>query len=207
MSETHSVVTLRELLHEPSRIPNYPFNYGDKYSLEPKPKKKTNYEKLRAEYQTIIPKGNDDGKGFQKLMNGLIDEVMVDGPVKHIPVVKHNRIDYNRLSTKFQQLSFVDQVHDLQMLNTPSLSQVARQDVLKPKLVTEDKAFFAEIASRLLRSDSMLVNLYLSNKQINDTVIKHLSQALQKNKVLQLLNLHNNSISDVGLEMICMALR
>ena len=53
----------------------------------------------------------------------------------------------------------------------------------------------------------MLVNLYLSNKQINDTVIKHLSQALQKNKVLQLLNLHNNSISDVGLEMICMALR
>ena len=205
MSETH--VSLRELLHEPTRIRDYPFTYSDKYSLEPKPKKKTNYDKLRAEYQTILPKGKDDGKGFQKLVSGLIDEVMVDGPVRHIPVVKHNKIDFKHLSSKFRQLSFVEQVQDIQMLNIPSLSQVARQDILKPKLVTEDKAFFSDIASRLMRSDSTLVHLYLSNKQINDTVIKHLSLALQKNKVLQLMNLHNNSVSDEGLEMICMALR
>lgn len=188
-----------------TKIRSYPIQYSEGYDLKPKPKKKKNYEALHTEYQTIIPTGKDTGKGISNLLKGFINEVC--SPIKDLKRHEFHKIDFNHLSNNFKQLSFLEQVNDSELLHIPSLSQIAREEVLKVTHSTEEKKFFIDIAKRLKSNHSSLTFVYLASKNINDNVIKHLDVSLQKNTVLQQLNLHDNKITDKGVEIICMALR
>ena len=188
-----------------SKIRNYPIQYSKGYDLTPKPKKKKNYDKLHNEYETIIPTGKDSGKGINKLFNSFINELC--SPIKDLKSHEFNTINFNHLSNDFKQLSFLEQVNDIELSHIPSLSQISRENILKLSHTTKEKKFFNDLSNRLKTNDSSLIYVYLASMRVNDSIIKLFDKSLQKNTVIQQLNLHDNKITDIGVEIICIALR
>jgi hypothetical protein len=93
------------------------------------------------------------------------------------------------------------------MKDMPLTSQKARQMAIWPVHSTEKKKRVSDIASRLRRNDGSMVRCRLNSEGMDDTMLDQLSRALPKNIFLQHLMLHDNAITDEGVEKLCLALR
>jgi hypothetical protein len=174
----------------------YKQQYSAGYMVsKPKTKKKKSYD-------AVFPTGVDDGKGARRLLQTYVEESLGGHKKK-----QHVTIEFADITEDFKQSSFLEQVHHLEMDNIPLTSQVAIQLSLNPKHTTEKKKRIVDIALRLKRNDSTLVRVRLNNEHIDDAVLMQITMALPKNKCLQHLMLHNNAITDEGLNFLCMALR
>mmetsp|Transcript_13238 Transcript_13238/g.22061 ORF Transcript_13238/g.22061 Transcript_13238/m.22061 type:complete len:1105 (-) Transcript_13238:224-3538(-) len=171
--------------------------YGPGYDLTPKVKKK------KKNLENVMPTGIDDGKGARRLLHSYVEEVC-KVEKKTVP---HNTINYELLSEDFKQQSFVDQVNHVQMNSITQLSHMARQNCLFPKNSTNKKRHYIHYAQRLKQNDTTLLRARLSSEALDDTIIKILENGLKKNTILEHLQLHQNSITDAGIEIICTALR
>ena len=179
------------------KVRDVPFRYGPGYDLNAPPKKKKT-----KHLENVMPTGIDDGKGAHKLLNSYIDEVISPNPKK-----SHVEINFSILSEDFRNQPFLKQVNHLQMKNIPLQSQIARQEAIYPTNSTAKRKHYMEYNQRLLKSDSHLVHARLSSEAIDDTIIKILEKGLLNNKVLQYLSLHNNIITDEGIEILCNSLK
>lgn len=181
------------------KVRDVPFHYGPGYDLNTvRPKKK----KTNKGLENVIPTGIDDGKGAQKLLGSYVQEVCTMHPRK-----EHATVNFDIMSEDFKNKPFLKQLNHVQMKTVPQLSQVARQNALHPHHSTHKKKHYIEYSKRLEVSDGTLVHARLSSEFIDDYIVKVLEHGLQKNTVLQQLSLHQNAISDEGVERLCLALR
>lgn len=175
----------------------YKQHYGPGYAVtRPKTKKK------KRSFDAVFPSGFDDGKGAQRLMQTYVEESLsAEQPKQHVT------IDWSTITDDFKSCNFLEQVQHLEMKNIPLLSQIAKQKALLPVHTTDKKKRLIDLADRLKRDDSNLVRIRLDNEGVDDITLIHLTLALPKNTHLQHLMLHNNAITDEGVNMLCLALR
>jgi hypothetical protein len=177
------------------QITEYPFTYGDGYSLIPKKKKKV------SKFPSAFPTGVDDGKGAQNLLFTYIDEVLdrkkLDQPTELLENIEDG----------FHTSSFLAQVNHPQLADIPMLSQIARQEAIWPQHTTEKREIIKEICKRLTRNDGQMVRLRLTSEHLDDELVTQIAHALTNNKFVKMLQLHDNVITDEGVYHLCMALR
>ena len=180
---------------DPRQITEYPFTYGEGYSVVPKKKPKV------SKFPSAFPTGIDDGKGAKKLLFTYIDEVLDRKKLDQSTELLDN------IEDGFHSSSFLAQVNHPQLADIPMLSQIARQEAIWPKHTTEKREIFKEICKRLTRNDGQMVRLRLSSESVDDELATQIAHALTNNKFIKMLQLHDNVITDEGIYHLCMALR
>jgi hypothetical protein len=181
---------------EKVQVREVPFHYGPGYDVKPRPKKKVSH------LENVMPTGVDDGQGANRLLNSYVEEVVNPQKMK-----KFGTINFDLLSEDFRNKPYVEQLKHVQMKTIPLLSQVARQGALVPFNSSNKKRHFIMYGKRLRANDTTMLRARLSGEGIDDSIIKILDVPLQKNTSLQHLSLHQNAISDIGINILCNALR
>jgi hypothetical protein len=165
--------------------------------------KKKREDRRAAVLESLKDKGKDDGKGAQKLLTSYVDEVLaIERPFTSNKIPEH-------LSEKksWQDCTFFEKLTRSELKEIPLVSQVVTQKALVPIHNDLKKKQFNDICKRLRRNDGSLVRLRLNGGGVSDNVASQLSLALEKNLYAQHLMLHDNRVTDVGVESLCGALR
>jgi hypothetical protein len=92
-------------------------------------------------------------------------------------------------------------------MDIPLKSQLATQKAKKAVHSTDEKKAINIVCADLKRDKFALVRARLNGLRIQDDMASLLARGLEKNTHLQQLMLHDNVITDVGVDAICMALR
>lgn len=173
------------------------FHFGAGYDLKPK-------EKV-VEKKTYTPAGNDHTVA-SKMLHSYVDEVL--NRTRDTDTKQALPADSPQRMTKGYNVSpFLKRVQGYAIKDIPLTSQVASQQALVPIHSTDKKKRVQDIANRLSRNDGSLVRCRLQSEGIDDKILYQLSFALPKNMFLQHLMLHDNFITDEGIERLCRALR
>ena len=144
----------------------------------------------------VFPSGKDDGNGAQKLLRGYVDEVLERANALE-PVSIPSFVSQK---TSFKEQVFLNQLQHPGLVDVPLISQVTRQQAIWPSHSTENKKRFIDICKRLQRNDGGLVRARLSGEGVDDNVAKQIGNSLPNNIYLQHLMLHDNAITDEGVE-------
>ena len=147
--------------------------------------------------------GVDDGKSAQKLLMGYVDQVLqqVQSPDgREVP-------DHIRANKTFKESSFLERLQHKDLIDMPLQSQVTRQKAMEPNHETAKMNLFIGVCDSLRRNDGGMVRARLSGEMIDDKVAKMIALALPNNVYLQHLMLHDNVVTDLGVEALCHALR
>lgn len=171
----------------------FPFRYGPGYDLTPKPKKKTKI----VVNETII---KEKIQAKKKLLE-------ISKPCIAVKDIGHNVVNTDLMTDDFKNSSFVEQSNHIQMRSVPLLSQLARQHVMHPSKSDWKKELYLEISEKLGANDSNFIRARLCSEAVDDAFIKLLEESIRKNTRLQHLSLHDNLITDEGIETLCLALR
>lgn len=145
----------------------------------------------------------DDGTSAQKLLMGYVDQVLEQVQSPDARVIPEH-VTTNKL---FKEMSFLEKLQHPDMVDVPLHSQITRQKAMVPNHETAKMNLFIGVCSSLRRNDGGMVRLRLSNEMIDDKVAKMLATAVTNNVYLQHLMLHDNVITDIGVEALCLALR
>ncbi len=165
-------------------------------------------EKRRKEGELMLQEnaaGRDDGKGAQKLLGSYVDEVLAIRQVSS--QFTDNIPAHVTEKDKFKYCNFVSRLNRPELHDIPLVSQLVRQKALQPVHSDQDKRMFYDVCQRLRRNDGGLVRLQLNLTGVDDGVAHQLSLALEKNKYAQHIMLHDNRVTDTGVEGLCSALR
>jgi Leucine Rich repeat len=184
-------------------IPAPALAYGPGYDVAAlREKKKAKNKKPKLSISDVYPSGRDDGNGARKLMTSYVDEIIAR---KNPPAIV--QIPKNEIEKTFYESSFVEKAKHPHLQDIPMLSQLARQEAIWPTHTTSKRKLIIDICNRLKRNDGSLVRARMSSEQIDDGLLGQVSAALEKNIYLQHIMLHDNTITDKGLETLCLSVR
>ena len=147
--------------------------------------------------------GVDDGTSAQKLLMKYVDQVLeqVESPdARKMP-------DHAMGAKSFKESTFLEKLQHPNLLDIPLHSQTTRQKALEPIHKTGKMNLFIGVCDSLRRNDGGMVRARLSGEMVDDKVIKMVATALPDNVYLQHIMLHDNVITDLGVEALCMSLR
>jgi len=165
--------------------------------------KKKRAARREAVLASLQNKGVDDGKGAQKLLASYVDEVLaVTHPYAAIELPTHVTE-----KKSWQACTFAEKLLRNELKEIPLVSQLVAQKALVPVHTQLKKKQFDDICRRLKRNDGTLVRLRLNGAGVSDAVAHTLAGALEKNLYAQHLMLHDNRVTDTGVEELCSALR
>jgi hypothetical protein len=171
-----------------------PPKYGPGYAVT-RPRRRR-----RMKLDPVVPSGNDHGQGSKILISSLFDEVLSKVP-DSLPCDK-----FPPVSDEFLNSKFLNKLSDPQFEAIPTLSQAAREKAIWPVHSTEKRKRIVDIQSRLRRNDGGLVRCRLNSEGIDDVLLKSLADVLPLNIYLQHMMLHDNSITDNGVKLLCKSL-
>ena len=171
-------------------------------------KRKTAAKQKRAErreavLESLKSKGTDDGKGAQRLLTSYVDEVL-SVPSAFTPLTVPTHVTEKK---SWQECSFAEKLFRNELKEIPLVSQVVAQKSLIPVHTQKRKKEFEDLCRRLLRNDGTMVRLRLNGAGLTDAVAKTIGAALEKNLYAQHLMMHDNRLTDIGVEHLCTALR
>lgn len=172
------------------------------YEAAEESKKKKGKLKEKPKRDGPSGSGVDDGKSAQKLLMGYVDQVLeqVASPdAREIP-------SHITAAKSFKESSFLERLNHKDLVDIPLHSQITRQKAMEPTHETTKMNLFIGVCDSLKRNDGGMVRARLSGEMIDDKVAKMLANALPNNVYLQHLMLHDNFITDIGLEALCTAL-
>ena len=179
-------------------VKEVPFSYGSGYDIVKK-------EPPKVKDYGPQPDGQDHGSATKMLIS-YMDEVLTRTRLTDTKQVIPQKPP-QKMSKSFNDSSFLEKVKHVQMKDMPLASQKAAQVAIWPVHSTDKKKRVGDIASRLRRNDGSLVRCRLNSEGMDDQMLEIVSRALPKNIFLQHLMLHDNAITDVGVEKMCLALR
>ena len=160
-------------------------------------KRRLNREKLESGFTN----GVDDGQGAKMLLYGYVDGL----------IVKDTKFNQNSLTKDltedFSQSEFLSKLNHPQMSSVPLLSQIAREKAIWPKHTTQKRKTIMTICSRLKRNDGLLVRARLNSEDIDDQLVTQLAKSMKHNIYLQHLMLHDNAITDIGVNELTQGAR
>ncbi len=160
-------------------------------------KRRLNREKLESGFTN----GVDDGQGAKMLLYGYVDDLLV----------KDSKFNQNSLTKDltedFSQSEFLSKLNHPQMSSVPLLSQIAREKAIWPKHTTQKRKTIMTICSRLKRNDGLLVRARLNSEDIDDQLVSQLAKSMKHNIYLQHLMLHDNAITDIGVNELTQGAR
>jgi hypothetical protein len=141
-----------------------------------------------------------------RYLDSFVEEVMSftgKGAGKnHSPTPKPHRV-----TTQFQTAHFVDKLNHPHVDDVPLTSQATRQKSIWPSHTSDKRRLIMDICTQLKANDGGMVKLRLGSYDIDDNFLKLIADKLINNTYLQFLILHNNAITDVGVEYIGKALQ
>lgn len=185
-----------EKLTSKALIREYPLRFGDNYHV-----KKIEPKKTIAD-PTILPTGKDHGKGPAQMLQTYVAQALHERQHPRLePIV---RKEY--FSDTFNSSDFDHKLVSVEVQTIPLQSAISAQRALVPKNSSSQKKFFVLLAERLKRSDPSIVRLRLSGMNVNDFILAKLCTGLSRNRYVQFVMLHNNKITDQGIETLCTAL-
>lgn len=176
----------------------YPFTYDEsKYILvKPEPKKSIVDER-------IFPTGKDHGRGASQLMATYANHILADEQKPKLqPLAKKEFF-----TQAFNDGDFDHKLESVELEAVPFQSQIFRQRSLFPSNTKDQKKFFLLLTEKLKRNDPSIVRLRLAGMNVNDFVLGQLCNGLIRNRWVQIVLLHNNKITDNGVEVLCQALQ
>jgi Ran GTPase-activating protein (RanGAP) involved in mRNA processing and transport len=160
-------------------------------------KRRLNREKLEGGFTN----GKDDGQGAKMLLYGYVDDLLVKD------VKFHQNSLTKDLTVDFSQSEFLTKINHPQMSSVPLLSQIAREKAIWPKHTTQKRKTIITICSRLKRNDGLMVRARLNSEDIDDQLATQLAKSMRHNIYLQHLMLHDNAITDVGVNELTQGAR
>jgi len=160
-------------------------------------------EKTKKDYSGVFPNGKDDGRGAQRMLYSVVDEVLNRKRSDELPDIE----EFPPITNKLEQSEFIQKLDNLQLNDVPLISQLAVQQAIWPTHTSEKRKRITDLRKRLLRNDGGLVRCRLNCEEIDDDMLKLLTDVLPKNIYLQHLILHDNAITDKGVEQLAIATR
>jgi Ran GTPase-activating protein (RanGAP) involved in mRNA processing and transport len=140
-------------------------------------------------------------KKDNRYLDSFVEEVL-SFSVGHNPTpVPH------RVTEHFHSRRFVDKLDHPHLEDIPLTSQITRQKSIWPTHSSDKRRLIMDICKQLKVNDGGMVKLRLGSYDIDDNFLKMICDNLLNNTYLQFLILHNNSITDTGVEYIVKALR
>jgi len=178
------------------------FSYGKGYDLTPKVEKTA---RELAREKIVLPDGKDHGSATRMLMSYMDEVLERTRETDTKQVVPADPIQ--KLPQGYNKSPFLDRVKHRALADIPLTSQKAAQIAIWPIHSNDKKKRVGDLASRLRRNDGSLVRMRLQSEGIDDMILEQISNSLPKNIFLQHLMLHDNAVTDNGLEKLCLALR
>ena len=187
----------KELVISKVKGPTTSPKYGKGYSVT------REVVKVKKDYSGIFPSGIDHGRGAKNLLFSVVDEILDRNRKHELPDIE----EFPPITSKFEHSEFIQKLNSMQLNDIPLYSQIVTQDAIWPTHTSEKRKRIMGIRRRLERNDGSLVRLRLNSEEIDDSMLHLLTEVIPKNFYLQHLMLHENVITDKGVEHLSLAAR
>eukprot|EP01041_Mallomonas_annulata_P004865 gene4865-9693_t len=109
-------------------------------------------------------------------------------------------------SQALHSLTFDEKLLHPELLELPLKSQVAQQNLLRPKHTTEKRRRVLAVCKQLRRNDAHMIKCNLNDEGIDAELCRQIATALTKNRCMEHLLLNHNAITDEGVDVLCKGL-